>query len=276
MKPEMTVEETRASIAGEVFGESAGTPPEAKQEPKVEATPAVEIVEVDPWAGVSPVIRQEFDALREKVGVIEKIESRLKQSERRVGSLTDELHAAKEAAKATPKAPSAAEIEAAAKTVEGWEDLKEFNPGWAEAIDARIAAERAELLKDKPDVAALREELQKQTNEGISNAEAKFNGHLVSLKHPKWMEKTASPEFVAWHKEQGEPNSFDPFEVIAILDKFDAHAKSRKSTKQITAEREQRLAQSEQIPGRKLPPSASESDMSPEELRASIAKEVWR
>jgi hypothetical protein len=278
MPQEMTVEETRASIAGEVFGESAGAPPETKTEPIVEAKveePTAGAVEPDPWEGVSPVIRKEFDALREKVGGVEKIEGRLKQAERRVGSLTDELRAAKQVAKTTTDAPSAAQMEAAATSQADWDALKVDYPEWAKGVDSRFAAERAEILKQMPDVAAIRDEFQKKADEGIAGARTEFNQHLVRLKHPDWVKKTESPEFIAWHKERGEPNSFDPFEVIQILDEFDAHTK-KKPTKQIVAEREQRLEQSQKIEGRKLPAAKSEADMSPEELRASVAKEVWR
>ena len=284
---EQTVEEARKAIESEVFGDvdAGSTPPAAEEvatEPVEAATPASEEhaeAAADPWEGVNPMVRQELEALRGKVGAVEGIDARVKQAEKRIGSITNEWAAARQAAKTVSEAPSAAQMEAAATSTAEWNALKEDFPDWGKGIDSRLAAERAEILKQIPDLKAFKEELQRQAREEhqqeLAATEAKFNDRLIRFKHPKWDERVKTPDFAAWYEAKGRPDSENPLDVIQILDDYDAHLKTRKPTKAIVADRDKRLEQSQTTPGRKLPPPKSEADMSPEEIRAAVAKEVY-
>ncbi len=249
----------RQAVASEVFGEAAGTPPDPIE-------PVAEPV-ANPWIGVSPALRTEIESLRVQAGNVATFEGRLKESERRIGSFTNEWHAAKQAAKAVAEAPTAAQMDAAKTSLDEWNVLKEDFPEWGTGIENRLAAERAEILKLTPNAEAIRAE--------IAGVEDKFSERLVRSRHPKFVERINSPEFAAWREANGNVDSTDPLEVIQIMDDFEASQKGKKPTRQIVEERDQRLAQSQTTQGRKLPPVKSEADMSEDELRNSIAKEVW-
>jgi hypothetical protein len=277
----MTVEQEspdRAAIANEVW-ETAEKSPETTVAEVVEvvAPEVVEpvVAEVDPWAGVPVALREEFEGMKAKVQGLEKIDFRLKQTESRLGSVQNELHAAKEAAKAVTNAPSKEQIAEAAASQGDWDALKEDFPEWTKATEGRLAAERAEILKQLPDVKAIREEIQTAAAVELETFKEEMAGDLVEIKHPKWREIQKSPDFLQWHKANGERNSFKPSEVIQIFDDYEAHLATRKSPKEIAEERRQRLEQSQTTEGRRLPPTKSEADMTPSEIRAAAARQVW-
>lgn len=269
---EANVDDVRAEIAGEVYSGTADEPSPVRTQA---AEGTHEKTEPDPWEGVPTAVRQEIEDLRAKVGDAEKIEYRIKQAESRLGSIQNEMHAAKVAAKTAAEAPTAAQMEAAATSAEAWNELKTDYPEWTAGIDSRLAAERAEILKSMPDVGAIREEVQREAQTEISNVVAMFSERMVRMKHPTFDVKAKTPEFATWFEANGRPDSDDPLRVIEIFDSFDADMRSKKPTRQIQQERQQRLEQAQNHEGRRLPPTKSEADMSDAELRASIASEVW-
>lgn len=269
---EANVDDVRAEIAGEVFNSAADVQSPAETQSAEEQH---EKTKPDLWEGVPTAVRQELEDLRVKVGDAERIEYRVKQAESRIGSLLNEMHAAKDAAKAASNAPTAAQMEAAATSSEAWNELKTDYPEWTAGIDSRLAAERAEIMKSLPNASTIREEIQRESQAEISNVVAMFSERMVRMKHPKFDDKVKTPEFATWFEANGRPDSDDPLRVIEIFDSFDADMKAKKPTRQIHQERQQRLEQAQNYEGRRLPPTKSEADMSDAELRASIAKEVW-
>jgi hypothetical protein len=264
----------RDAIANEVFGSSAESSPESQTE--VQQEPIVEpVIEVDPWAGVPPALREEMEGLRSKVGNLTTIEQRMKQAESRLGGVINELHAAKEAAKVVANAPSNEDIDRAATSKKTWDDLKENYPELFIPTDERFADQRADILKQIPDVAALRDEFDRASDERVKKVQAELGAEIVELKHPNFKETANSPAFKTWYAEQGSPDSFSAREVIKVIDDFTKYQASKKSVKQISAERNQRLESSQSIEGRRLPPTKSEADMTETELRAAVAKQVW-
>ncbi len=235
-----------------------------------ESTQAVS-KEVDPWAGLPTALRDEFEGLRAKVGQADTLEARLKQAERRLGAVQGELHAAKETAKAAASVPTAEQIAISAQHQKDWDEVKENFPELAKATESRLAAEREAMQKLIPDQAVTR----RQIDEAIEAERTELRGNFVALKHPDWIDIRESKDFQDWNEKQGERNSMNPLEVIAILDDYKKHKASQKTPKQIEAERQQRLEQSQTTEGRNIKAPKSELDMSPVELRAHLAKQVW-
>lgn len=242
----------------------------------VEDVEKKEIADVDPWAGIPLAVKEEIEGLRSKVSIYEGIEGRLKQAEKRIGSFESEIHASREAAKALKNAPSKEQIAEAAASQADWDALKEDFPEWTKATESKIAAERAEILKHIPDVNSIREELKTSSIEELGNFKREMSEMYVALKHPDWKTTRDSADFKKWNESQGNKDSSNPIEVIAILDDYAKYQSTKKTPKQIAAEREERLEAAQTKPGHKLPPTKSEADMTPSEIRAAVAKQVWQ
>ena len=268
----------RNAIADEVWNDAEQSPEtitEAEPTQELIVEPEVEPVAPDPWAGIPPALREEVEGLRAKLGSLDEMSYRLKQTESRLGGVLNDLHAAKEAAKTVVKAPTVEQMEQAASNKAAWDTLNEDFPEWNKATEHRLAAERAEIMSRIPDVESIRKEMQAASGEELERMKLDFGKTIVSFKHPKWTETIATEEFMKWQAETGAKDSFDPLEVIATMDAFYDHQSKQKSSGAIIAERKKRLEESQTTSGHRLPPAKSETDMSPSELRASIAKEVF-
>jgi len=276
----MSVEqESRSAIANEVWESAEQSPDTTKPEIAAEAppeTPADEpVAQADPWAGIPAALREEVEGMRSRLQGLDGIDSRLKQTERRLGSVQNELHAAKEAAKVVSDAPSKEQIAQASANQDEWDALKNDFPEWTKATEGRIAAERAEILKIMPDIQKVRSEIQSESDARLQAMTLRMGGSIVGLKHPDWKKTKDTPDFQQWFTENKRQDSDEPEEVIALFDDYAAHVATRKSPKQINAERQERLELSQTTPGRRLPPVKSEDDMSQSEMRAAIAKQLW-
>ncbi len=265
VETEQSVDDVRAEIAKEVFDGAEKSPQVEAVEEVIPEEPAV----IDRWEGVSPNIREEFEALEAKVSGMDRVESRLKQAEQRIGSMTNEFSAAKAAAKTVPNAPTTEQIAEAAENLKEWNQLKEDWPDWTEATDKRLAAMSADMLKQMPNTESL------ATKKEIADSKTETSQMFISMKHPDWRSIQESPEFLQWHSEQGQRNSFNPIEVIAIFDEYADYQKNRKTPKVIAAERAERLELAQNPSGRNLPPIKSEADMTESEIRAAIGREVY-
>lgn len=273
-------QEDRAAIANEVWDDTAEQSPgkpNAEVVTEVVAQPAAEVaaVEADPWAGVPPALREQFEGMQSKLQGMEKLEFRVKQAESRVGSVQNELHAAREAAKAVANAPSKEQIAEASASQGEWDQLKQDFPEWTKATEGRIAAERAEILKNMPDIQKVRSEIQAEADKRLYETRVELGADIVAMKHPDFRKTQATPDFQQWFSENNRQDSDKPLEIIAIFDDYAAHIASRKSVKEIEAERQQRLEASQTTPGRRVPSVKSEADMTPSEIRAAIARQTW-
>jgi hypothetical protein len=160
---QMTQEEIdmRAEVANEVFGDGGDNSTVDSQQRSDQTSRATDDVDLnqsqqdsvdddpppDPWEGVNPALRQTIEAMNQRLQIIDNLQTRVKQAESRVGSLQNQITNGKQAARTVDDAPSKADIEAAAKSDKAWEELKEEFPEWGQAIDGRLAAERAEISK---------------------------------------------------------------------------------------------------------------------------------
>ena len=249
-KPEVqTPDEAAASFSA---GYNKVNPPaEAAVAVVEEVKPAVTVdkpadKEPDPWEGVPPVVRKTLDGITGKLGVIDKISHEVRIGTGRIAAIQSELDAAKAAANKVPIAPTDAQITAAAASPEKWDKLKELFKDWSEEMDIqgiddritqRLAAERAEILKQMPksvDLDGIKREVDTTLNTRINKTRGEVSNEVRQLvqidsKHPTWEQdiyaydssgnviyapngnKQFSADFAAWNQAQ-------PPEVKALAD----------------------------------------------------------
>jgi len=258
----------RSEVMDEIKAEESGEIPTVDAEKEIVPETKVE----DPWKGVNPALKQVFDEMSSKVVNLQATETRLKQAETRIGSITNELHAAKKAAETVKAAPSADQIKDAAESDEKWNALKADFPEWADAFDGRFDKK----LTSK--VAELKDEIMKEVAGGKVSDD--LDARLLSIAKPDWKETLASVEWKEWLAQQ-------PADVIALtaspraedailcLTKFEKAERPTKTASEIAAERKERMKTAVLPQGGKAVPVKSEADMTAAELRNNIGKEVY-
>lgn len=282
----------RQAMAEEVFN-GTPLPEEMKATPAVEEHDAEEVVKQkeevtapkaapeDPWAGVPAALRNKLDMIG---STLEQFTTRIKTTEGRVGAIQSELakRAVADTRAAGSDAPTQKQI-ADANDDDSWKELKEDFPEWAEAFEKRMNAQSDKFsgkFASKDDIGTA---LQSTREEIRQELEAKFNEQLekriVAIKHPGYESTLKTPEFWAWFQEQPEHiqakgNSTMAEDAIEVLDAFKARNTPPPAT--VKEKREKRLSSSVSVTGVKEAPIKSEDDMTPEELRAHIAKQIWR
>ena len=269
-------QEYREQLAAELWedGERAEFPAEQEeQQAEPEAAP-----EADPWEGVPAALKQTLEVLQSKVSAIDTIGNEVKQWSGRVGAIQRELqlqrNAAEQAAKTVGEAPTKQQMAEAAQDDEAWSELKDEFPEWADALEKRTGklekkfSEQIESLRQQqpqaPDLSALRRE---------------YDQKLLTIKHPDWRELVASPEYNEWlNKQPGDVRqkaleSTDALECIEVLDRFTA---AKSPVRDVVDKRKERLANSVSAPSGGRPVrSKSIDDMTPEEYREHVAKQIW-
>ena len=269
-------QEYREQLAAELWedGERAEFPAEQEeQQAEPEAAP-----EADPWEGVPAALKQTLEALQSKVSAIDTIGNEVKQWSGRVGAIQRELqlqrNAAEQAAKAVSESPTKQQMAEAAQDDEAWSELKDEFPEWADALEKRTGklekkfSEQIESLRQQqpqtPDLSALRRE---------------YDQKLLTIKHPSWRQIVASPEYNEWLNKQPQDvrqkalESTDALECIEVLDQFTA---AKSPVKDVVDKRKERLASSVSAPSGGRPVrSKSIDDMTPEEYREHVAKQIW-
>jgi hypothetical protein len=276
--PEQEEARIRAEVAAELAAEESGEAPIVDAEPPVEEhRDNPPDAPLDPWEGVNPAIKKAFDEMSSRVATLQATEQRLKQAESRIGSITNELHAARKVADSAVKsAPTAAQIEAAAASDEKWEALKTDFPEWAEAFDGRFDKKLAASVKE------LREAIKAELKEEVGgNTAENLDLKLLSVVKRNWRTTIASKEWKDWlvtqpPERQALVNSEKAEDAIDLIDSFEQTQKQpAKTATEIAAERKQRMKQSVLPQGGKATPPKSEADMSAAELRAKIGREVF-
>lgn len=233
----------------------------------------------DPWAGVNPALKTMFDDMS---GKLEDSEGRLKQAERRIGSLTNDLHNAQQAVANVDDAPSKAQVAEASQTLEKWEELKADYPEWGEAVEELVNAHKGAggISKEQMDaeLTNLRDSMEGQTQSKIEVAVLRFA-------YPDYQKTIDSKDYQQWLEKQDENlkvkvRSTSANDAIEVLDAYhdfkDPQPKPKKLTAaQIARQRRSRLKSSSETPGRHGVPTKTEEDMSEDELRQKIGREVW-
>jgi prefoldin subunit 5 len=289
----MTEAETAAArreIMAEVWDGAEPAPEPARPAPEPEPEAEYQRQDAEPedqWAGVPPAIRERFESLQK---TSETLADRLKQSERRIGSLTNQLKEAQTAAEETTKdekdAPSDEEIAAASKSEAEWNELREEFPEWAGAMDNRLAAQSAEFSNS---IESLRKQIKDLKSIGnddlkaeIGNLRNQLAEAVITQKHPNWKTVKDSTDFQNWlnaqpdevkQKALSSPNAFD---AVEVLDLYSGVKPPKKTPAQIAAQRKDRLNQSE-LPSssNRRTPAKTEDDMTDLEYRRKLEKEMF-
>lgn len=276
-------QEYREQLAAELWdgGERAEFPGEQEeQQTEPEAAP-----EADPWEGVPAALKQTLEALQSKVSAIDTIGNEVKQWSGRVGAIQRELqlqrNAAEQAAKAVSEAPTKQQMAEAAQDDEAWSELKDEFPEWADALEKRTGklekkfSEQIESLRQQqpqaPDLSALHREYDQKI--------MAVKRELLAVKYPDWIQVVTSPEYTEWlNKQPGDVQqkaleSTDASECIKVLDQFTA---AKSPVRDVVDKRKERLANSVSAPSGGRPVrSKSIDDMTPEEYREHVAKQIW-
>lgn len=273
----------REEVTAEVFEDKAPEPIEAEKPLPIEPEPEPE----DPWKDVSPALKKSFDEVSSQLGDFKAMETRLKQAERRIGSMQNEASEAKkvadEAAVKIAEAPTPEQIAKAEDQKKEWEALKTDFPEWANAIESKLSAQSTKLNKSMPDTGKLEEKFDKNVA-GLSQKVAELSETIeknsVSFKHPEWETIRDSKEFGIWLAGQpaetkGLTDSGYAKDAIKVLDAYADH-KTKKSPAEIAAERQNRLKKAESVPRTTaIKQTKSEADQTDEEYRRSIGEKIW-
>ena len=282
-KAEREERELYESVSAEIYGQQEVTETvaaEAPMEPVItEAKPEV----ADPWAGVSPGLRQMMEGINSRMADLDQINDRLKQAERRVGSLNNKLAAAP----VMPKAPTAEEIAQAAESDEKLQEFLRDFPVHAEGIQALIN----KRLQSQPtagipveEIEAIRAELQTDFDKKLDTAQKGFELKLLKSKYKNHVQIATSPEFMSWMDEQDDElkqkaGGWNALDGIEVLDKFFESRKAKDDLPDITGEREARLnsAAADTRTNRSKPVrQKTVAEMSEAELYEYEAGRIWR
>lgn len=240
--PEQTEQEAANALSAgynKVRGEPADVeaakvePPEseAKEEPPKEEPPKEEPVVVDPWEGVAPIVKQEFERVRATANQVGSAQRHIKVLEDQIAQLKSAGEAAKAAAPGVA-APTAGQIQSAATSGEKWKAIKEDFPEWAEAMEERLAAQAATKPHDPVDVEKLRKEWQEGTQAQVAGAiDVAEERAFVRFKYPAWKQVVNTPAFQTWMQTQApevqalaKSNLAD--DAIKMLDGYTEHQKA--------------------------------------------------
>lgn len=240
--PEAKADEKAPAVDGDGAPAVAAT----TETPKAE-TPKEDAAAPDPWAGVPPIVRQTLEGISTRLGAVDTLSKDIKTTAGRVAAMQSTLATAKATAKVMENAPTAAQIEAAAKDPAEWAELGKDFPEWTKATEGYIkqalAVERAEILKQIPkpeavDVDGLRSDVNVIVGEATKRGRQLAR---VDFKHPTWEqdvyldveapEKGFTPDFAAWMKTQAPEtqalaDSVKADDAIKMLDMYYDHRKN--------------------------------------------------
>jgi len=279
------IQQMRAEVAAELEMEDSGKVDLPQDSKTVHAEHKKD---TDPWAGVNPALKIMFDNMQASVAEMEETKGRLKQTESRIGAITNELYAAKKAAAEMAAAPSKAQMEEAARSDEDWEQLKSEFPEWASATDkrmdakmnAKIAKLREEFAGNTPNSAAIQEKIVQLEAVMKDATPVEIQKGIVSFFHPDWLQTIATPEYNAWLMSQpaeiqAKIKSDKAVDAVSVLDAYKGSKDEKRTAAEIAADRRKRMRTAVNLPGGKPIPIKSEADMTETELRAAISAEVF-
>lgn len=282
----------RAELGEELWGDDAdkSTPAETKpsETEKAADQPKEKELEQKPEKKEDPPETKDEDPLKVIQKTLGNIEFRVKQTESRIGSIQNEMHAAKQVEEEVKAkdAPSKEQIKEASESQEEWESLKEEFPAWAKAIDNRLTATTAEFGKKLPKFEGDLSEVQGEVQKLKKDFDAKLEIITLSFHHPDWKETVNSDEYKKWlalqsdefkHNALSSPYAKDAIDILNDFDDFKKSHKSEKTPAEIAADRKKRLNKSQTLEtsSHNETKPKTVSDMTDAEYRADLEKEIW-
>lgn len=279
----MAVEELNREDLQKIWDEEAageGTPPVIEPSPEAPAQASGE-QETEPPEKEPEPTPDPLDEIRAKLGVLDRLEQRIRNTEGHIGGLTSELRtfqkelktAAVAAVDTQGAAPSQQQIAAAAKSLEKWNSLKGDFPEWADAIEERIGALPTPQAQQPIDVDALRKTI-------VAEVAASYEPRLVDVAHRGWRQLVRTEGFKDWLNAQpdevrslaGSPKADD---AIELLDRYkETNKVIPKTADEIEAERRARLKSAAESPRGQgsLPHRKGIDDMTDEEYWNYLAR----
>ena len=285
--PKVVVDPTEEVIKSDKIVIADENKPKIDDETKSDAD--TKLVPEDPPA-LPPEMQAIVDSVNKLTTSLTGMEDRIKQTERRVGGITNEFHAAKtaadEAAATQAKAPTPEEMAKAAKDTEAWEGLKKDFPTWATAIKSKISAQTTNFVS-VDDFETLRKSIAKTPAVDPNQLETR----LVGLIHPDHKQIVADPKYAEWLNIQSAEvkrlayqgttaeeaiDVFNQFKAREIISTDPADLAATSEVKQIKQQRAQRLEASTTTNTKhKTIKQKTEADMTEAELREHIAGKVF-
>lgn len=240
-----------AAFAATDAPEKAAPVANESTEAKTTATEVVPVKESDPWEGVPPIVRQTLEGITGKMGAFENTSRSLKETAGRIQSENAKFEkmmaTAQAAAKTVEDSPSKSQISAAATSVDKWKQMKEDFPEWTDAMDERLAAERAGMSIPKADVKADMDAFANTFGESVSKAISASEGRArevarLDSKYEDWEDRVNDPEFKTWVTTQPPEiaalvDSTKAKDAIRMIDLYKQHA----DTEAAKAKKQQRL-----------------------------------
>lgn len=309
LKTPEEVAKFRTEMAKEAWGEDG----EITDSPVVEEAGTEEVIETEEATGEEvegklddppaegageeppPDEGEEIVGLDALYKVIDGLEYRLKQTESRLGSATNEIYRLKTAAETASTqvkqqgaaAPTQEQIEEAKQDKEKWDKLRDSFPEWREVFDVLEKNEEGRPVSEPVNVEELREsvrqELQTDFSTQLSGVQKAFETKLVEMRFPGWTKDVQTPEFNTWKAGQTEAvqslaASDRSEDAITLLGMFYESQGIKKegttgpSAAEVQASRERRLQRSGQPKkgGKPIKTKAVE-DMTDEEYRDYLA-----
>ena len=220
--------------------------------------------EPDPWEGVPPIVRQTLESINGKVGAVDALRREVGGFNGRMSKLTQQLtDAATQAAKDVSRAPTQAQITEAAKSSAKWEQQKADFPEWADAMEERLASERAAIVAGLPqntaiDVDNIRNSVLNEAKQvQLEMLERARSLIRLDSKYPNWTADVLvkpgefTAEFDTWQKTQPPEiqalvGSLNADDASKVLDRFYQHKKAA----QVRLQKQQQLE-------RAIPPRGS-------------------
>jgi hypothetical protein len=265
------------SLQPDVQPDPEPTPEPAQAQAKQQPEP-----EEDPYAGLSPVIREKLAKIDELAQANAQLLHHVKTTEGRVAAMQREAQQARQAAAqvAPQDAPTQTAIASAAKNPEKWEQLKQDFPEWAGAMEEYVASKLGSATSQQnvsPEAVA------RFVQQEVANTKAEMGRLLeearIEGKYENWRDTVNTTEFAQWFSVQPPEtralaDSAAARDAIKMLDLFSA-AQTR-SAGDIKLERGARLAAAATTRTGQTPPPKTLGDMSPEELWNYEAKKRER
>jgi len=280
-KAEREERELYAEVNAEIYGQQEVTASVTEELPTV-VTPEASTEVIDPWAGTSPALRQMMEGISNRMADLDAMNDRLKQAERRVGSLNNKLAAAP----VMPKAPTAEEIAQAAESDEKLQEFLRDFPVHAEGIQALINKKLQSQSAGIPveEIERMRAELQTDFDQKLDTAQKGYELKLLKSKYKNHREIALSPEFTGWIETQDEETKtkaggWNALDGIEVLDRFFESRRAKNDLPDITGEREARLdsaaADTRNTSRNKPVRQKTVAEMSVDELYDYEAKKIW-
>jgi hypothetical protein len=290
---EFTAEDAAAYRAQLINGEE----PEAEEgvDPEPEEEVEQEVVDEEPEnePELDPKLAAALAGINNRLTTLDNIEYRLKQTEKRVGSVQNAVQNSKKPV----EAPDKEEVAAAAQNDEKWNALKTEYPEWADVLDGiegRFLSNKPEP-QEKVNVDELRDQVSESLGEKIAETQAEFDKRveirLVDVMRPGWRDVIQNPDkslkedYVNWVSSQDQEthraaNSDKAEDALKVVDAYSAFVAAKKkpvkkeTPEQITARRKASVKNAETPQSRGKPiKTKSEEQMTNEEFRASLKRE---